>query len=160
MPGLRQSRWRATVRAEAACGSSVPSTRTPAPWSTFVTFCPAGIRRSGSSLAQRLERSAAGSPLSFSGAASGFLDVNLVRGKSDRGRRLERHAESEPHRRRLDRFEMNVVNRCPLVRQLRGVEIIDLVGARIVEQIEDVEPQLRLLGEFVADAQIYERRRS
>jgi hypothetical protein len=52
---------------------------------------------------------------------------------------------------------MDVVDRGLLARQLRGVEIVDLVGAGIVEQIEDVEPQLRLLGKFVADPKIDER---
>ena len=70
MPGWRQSRWRATVRAEAACESSVPFARTPASWSTSVTFCRAGIRRSGSLLARRLERCAAGSRLSSLGVAA------------------------------------------------------------------------------------------
>ena len=37
------------------------------------------------------------------------------------------------------------------------VEIVDLVSARIIEQIEDVEPYFRLLRKFVADAQIEER---
>ena len=50
-----------------------------ASWSTSVTFCRAGIRRSGSSLARRLERSAAGSLLSFSGVA---FSVSPVEGLS------------------------------------------------------------------------------
>lgn len=41
---------------------------------------------------------------------------------------------------------------------MRGVEIVDLMGAGIVEQVEDVDPEPRLLGEFVADPQIDERR--
>ena len=47
---------------------------------------------------------------------------------------------------------MDVVNGRRLVRQLRGVEIVDLVRASIVEQVENVEPEPRLLGKFVPDA--------
>ena len=79
-------------------------------------------------------------------------------GPLTRLRPLKRHAQSEPHREWVDRLEMDVVDRRCLVRQLRGVEIVNVVGAGIVEQVENVELQSRLLGEFVADAQIDERR--
>src|ERR1700730_11431061 len=72
--------------------------------------------------------------------------------------RSERHAQGEPHRQRFHWFEMDVVDGRRLARQLRGVEIVDLVGARIVEQVENVEPEPRLLGKFVAKPQIEERR--
>ena len=69
----------------------------------------------------------------------------------------EGDAEGEPRRDRLNRFEVDVINWCCFARQLRRVEIVDLVSARIIEQIEDVEPYFRLLRKFVADAQIEER---
>ena len=64
---------------------------------------------------------------------------------------LERHAQSEPHREWVDRFEMDVVDGRCLVRQLGGIEIVDLMGAGVVEQVEDVQPYPGLLGKFVAD---------
>jgi len=39
-----------------------------------------------------------------------------------------------------------------LALERRGVEIVDLARARIVEQVENVEPEPRLLGKFVPDA--------
>jgi hypothetical protein len=51
---------------------------------------------------------------------------------------------------------MDVVERRCLVRQLRGVEIVDLMRAGIVEQVENVEPEPRLLRKFIADPQIAE----
>src|ERR1700720_3662985 len=62
------------------------------------------------------------------------------------------YAEGEPGRQRLDRLEMDVVERRRLVPQFRRGEIIDLVGAGIIEQVENVEPEPRLLGQFVPDA--------
>jgi len=54
---------------------------------------------------------------------------------------------------------MDIVDGCCLARQLRGVEIVDLVRASVVEQVEDIEPEPRLVGKLVADPQIDERRR-
>jgi hypothetical protein len=68
--------------------------------------------------------------------------------------RLESRAKSEPRRQRLHWLEMDIVDGCRLVRQLRGVEVVDLVG---FEQVQDVEPNPRLFLEFIPDAQIGER---
>ena len=70
----------------------------------------------------------------------------------------EGDAEGEPRRDRLNRFEVDVINWCRFARQLRGVEIVDLVGSGVIKQVENVEPQSRLLGNLVADPQIDERR--
>ena len=57
------------------------------------------------------------------------------------------------------RLEMDIVDGCCLARQLRWVEIVDLVRTRVGEQVEDIEPEPRLVGKLVADPQIDERRR-
>ena len=72
--------------------------------------------------------------------------------------RLESQAKSEPRRQRLHWLQMDIVDGCRLVRQLRGVEVVDLVGFPVVEQVQDVESNPRLFVEFIPDAQIGERR--
>ena len=59
---------------------------------------------------------------------------------------LKRRAQSDAHRERLDRLEMDVVDGRCLVCQLRGVEIVDLMRAGVVEQVQNVEPEPRTLG--------------
>src|SRR5579871_5239043 len=52
---------------------------------------------------------------------------------------------------------MDIVDRRALRRELRRVEIVDLVRVRI-EEIEDVELRVPMLAEAIADARIKERR--
>jgi hypothetical protein len=52
----------------------------------------------------------------------------------------EGDAEGEPRRDRLNRFEVDVISGGRFARQLRGVEIVNLVGSGVVEQIENVKP--------------------
>src|SRR5262249_24352673 len=73
--GRRQSRWRDTDRAAAACGSSARFGCAPAFWNASGTFRPVGIPRSRISRPQHWARCAAASPSPSSGVARSISRV-------------------------------------------------------------------------------------